>query len=60
MCWDLSILVFAVDSNDSIVWSWDVKGGKVSAKQAYEVQFIDDSDDGLRDGFLAYGNGRFL
>lgn len=30
---------------DSIVWSWDSKVGKVSAKQAYEVQFLDDSED---------------
>jgi hypothetical protein len=36
--------VLSVES-DSIVWSWDSKGGKVSAKQAYEVQFLDDNDD---------------
>jgi len=33
------------DENDSIVWSWDGKGGKVSPKQAYEVQLLDDLDD---------------
>jgi hypothetical protein len=29
----------------SIVWSWDNKGGKVTAKQAYEVQCLDDNED---------------
>jgi hypothetical protein len=33
------------DSTDSIVWSWDEKEGRVTAKKAYEVQFFEDSGD---------------
>lgn len=40
------------DENDSIPWSWDGKGGKFSAKQAYEVQFINDLNDVLEDSLI--------
>ena len=38
--------------SDSIVWSWDNKEGKVSTKQAYEVQFLEENDDGLEDWLI--------
>jgi hypothetical protein len=31
-----------IDERDKIVWSWDNKLGIVYAKQAYEVQFLED------------------
>jgi hypothetical protein len=40
------------DVRDSIVWSWDSKEGKVSAKQAYEVQFLEEMDVGLEDWLI--------
>jgi len=33
------------DERDHIVWSWDNKLGKVFAKQAYEVQFLEDLEE---------------
>jgi hypothetical protein len=30
------------NENDSLVWSWDHKGGTINAKQAYEVQCLVD------------------
>jgi hypothetical protein len=32
------------DENDTLVWSWNTKGGQVNAKQAYEVQCLDDHE----------------
>jgi hypothetical protein len=37
---------FLSDESDSIIWSWYNSEGNVSAKQAYEVQFLDDIGDG--------------
>jgi hypothetical protein len=30
--------------NDTLMWSWNTKGGHVNAKQAYEVQMMEDSE----------------
>lgn len=30
------------NENDTLLWSWDTKGGQVNAKQAYEVQLLEE------------------
>jgi hypothetical protein len=30
--------------NDTLMWSWNTKGGQVNTKQSYEVQTLDDNE----------------
>jgi hypothetical protein len=30
------------DDKDTLIWSWDTKGGQFNAKQAYEVQLLEE------------------
>jgi hypothetical protein len=40
------------DVRDKIVWTWDNKEGKVYAKQAYEVQFLEKMDVDLKEWMI--------
>jgi hypothetical protein len=44
------------DETDTLVWSWDTKGGQVNAKQAYEVQCLDDHELISKEWFLDLWN----
>jgi hypothetical protein len=33
------------NEKDTLMWSWDTKGGQVNAKQAYEVQLMEDMEE---------------
>jgi hypothetical protein len=43
-----------------LLWSWDTKGGQVNAKQAYEVQLVEDVVEEPFSGILTSGIGSYL